>query len=369
MGLRSRVVVASFAAVGALVAGALPAAAITRNPADTPSSADGRVENSVQIGSDLYIGGLFTTVGGAPHTHLAALDAATGAVDPDFTVDVNGEVTSLATDGSTLFIAGSFTSVEGVARTNVAAINPATGAVLPFTADASAIVYSIDVAGGVVYLGGKFTTINGTTRKYLAAVNASTSVVTSFNPKPLAAVYVVKAATDGFIYAGGNFQTIGGATRNYVAQLTSTGAVTSWDAKLPFDSQVFDLTVDNGSVYLATGGHSPGGNSVYGVAAGDGTRQWQVQVDGNVQSVEFAGGMVYAGGHFNYLNPCAVSVCARKKALSIDPSTGNVSSWNPKFNSSLGVWDLTAAGGNLYALGDFTTVNGIPFVRIARFVL
>ncbi|MGI8888569.1 MAG: hypothetical protein ACR2GB_06305 [Nocardioidaceae bacterium] len=41
----------------------------------------------------------------------------------------------------------------------------------------------------------------------------------------------------------------------------------------------------------------------------------------------------------------------------------------PKFNSALGVFDFTAASGNLYALGDFTTVNGDSHPHIARFVL
>jgi phosphoribosylformimino-5-aminoimidazole carboxamide ribonucleotide (ProFAR) isomerase len=371
MRMLSRSAVASVAVLGALVAGALPASAITRTP-ESSSSADGRVENAVQIGADLYIGGLFTSVDGTTHTRLAALNAATGVLDPNFSVDVNGEVTSLAVSGTTLYIAGSFSMVGTVARTNVAAIDTSTGTVLPFASTTSAIVYSIDVANGVAYLGGKFTNVNGTTRKYLAAVDATTGTLESFNPKPLASVYVVKAAADG-VYVGGNFQTIGGASRNYAAKLDASGGVTSWDAGLPFDSQVFDLTVDNGNVYLATGGHSPGGNSVYSVTADTGAFQWQVQTDGNVQSVEVANGMVYAGGHFNYLKPCVAGVCTvtdpRKKALSVDPAAGGVSSWNPTFNSSLGVWDFTAAGGSLYALGDFTTVNKTSQPHIARFAL
>jgi hypothetical protein len=370
----SRSALASLAVLATLVAGAGPASAITRNPA-TSSTADGRVENAVAIVGDLYIGGLFTSVDGKTHTHLAALDAGTGVLDPNFSVDVNGEVTSLAASGTTLYIAGSFTSVAGTPRTNVAAIDTTTGTVLSFSATPSSIVMSIDVVNGAVYLGGKFLKVNGTSRPYLAAVDATTGELLAFNPKPSAAVYVVKATGDG-LYVGGSFQTIGGVARNYVARLdtSGTGTVQSWDAALPFDSQVFDLTLDSGNVYLATGGHSPGGNSAYAVTAASGGFVWQIQLDGNVQSVEVANGYVYVGGHFNYLKPCDSSgTCtlssARKKALSVVATTGALTSWTPKFNSALGIWDFTAAGGNLFALGDFTTVNGTSQAHIARFVL
>jgi outer membrane protein assembly factor BamB len=353
--------------------GASPAAAVSLSPA-TSSSANGRVEAAVQAGADLYIGGLFTSVDGAARAHLAALDAGTGMLDPSFNVNVNGEVTSLAVAGSTLYIAGSFTAVGPEARTNVAAIDTSTGQVLPFSPTPSSLVKSIDVANGVAYLGGKFAKVNGKSMPFLAAVDATTgALVPGFNPRPSAIVQKVKAY-DGGIYVGGNFQSIGGLARNYVAQLDVNGTVLPWDAGLPYDSAVLDLTLDNGEVYLATGGHLPGGNSAYGVDAASGAQQWQVQTDGNVQAIEIANGVVYAGGHFDYLKPCdATGTCTptvqRKKLLAIDPITGTVLDWAPRFNSPLGVWDLAAGGGNLYALGDFTTVNGVSHPHIARFAL
>lgn len=361
------------AAASLLVTSASPASAVVANDPVGSSETNGRVENSVELGTHLYIGGTFTAVDGSAHTNLAALDAATGTLDPGFSVDVNGPVTSLAASGSTLYIAGNFTAVGASQRTNVAAVDTLTGNVLPFQATPSATVQTVDVANGIVYLGGAFTTVNGARRKYVAALDAGTSALLKFNPKPKAKVYVVKA-TDAGIYIGGNFQTVGTSSRNYVARLNLDGTVQSWTADLPFDTQVFDLTSDGTSVYLATGGHLPGGNSVYRVDAQSGSQQWQVQTDGNVQSVEVAGGTVYGGGHFNFLKPCVQGVCtetsARRKAIAIDPSSGvPLDSWTPVFNSSLGVWDFTAAAGNLYALGDFTTVNGTSHPHIARFDL
>lgn len=374
--MRVRSVVTALAASGALVfATASPAFAVTVSPTPgTSSSADGRIENSVEIGGDLYIGGTFTHVDGTVETSLAALNATTGILDKGFNVPVNGEVTSLAASGSTLYIAGSFTTVGGVSRKNVAAIDTTTGKVLAFNPSPSAIVLSVDAANGVVYLGGKFVKVGTTSQPYVAAVDATTgNLVPTFNPRPSASVLVVKAAADG-LYVGGNFQTIAGQSKRYIAKLDPiTGtAIPGWKSPLPFDTQIFDVAFgDAQQVFLAAGGHLPGGNSVYSVAASDGTKKWQVQMDGNLQSVEYLNGTVYGGGHFGNLDQCNGGTCSpvlvRKKAVAIDASSGLVRDWAPKFNTPFGIFDFTVAGGNLYALGDFTKVNGTNRLHIARF--
>jgi trimeric autotransporter adhesin len=313
-------------------------------------------------------------VDGTSHTRLAALDAASGVVDDNFDVGVDGDVTSLAASGTTLYVAGQFTAVGGEARMNVAAIDTTTGEVLPFAPTTSALVQSIDVVHGVVYLGGKFLKVNGTAQPFVAAVDAATGDLDrDFNPRPSASLLVVNA-TDRGVYIGGNFRSIDGAARNYVAQLNFAGDVLPWDAGLPFDSQVFDLTKGNGGrVYVGTGGHLPGGNSIYSIDPVTGDHQWQVQMDGNLQSVAVANGIIYGGGHFSFRKPCDdQGVCTptimRKKAVAIGVA-GKVLPWAPKFNTPFGIFDFTTAGGNLYALGDFTQVNGISRPHIARFPL
>jgi hypothetical protein len=359
-----------------LVAAAPPAGAISVSP-DTSSVTNGRVESSVQAGSDLYIGGAFTTVDGAAHTGLAALNAASGILDASFNVSVNGEVASMAVSGNTLYIAGSFTTVGTVSRTNVAAIDLTTDSVLPFAATPSASVASIDVANGVAYIGGVFTAVNGTARPYLAALDATTgALISAFDPNPSAQVNVVKA-TGSSLYVGGNFQTIAGAARNYVAQLDLTGHALPWDASLGFDSRVINIAfdpIDPTAVYLTAGGHLPNGNSVYRIDAVTGLHLWQVQVDGDVHAIVVSDGTVYAGGHFDFLESCDSSgVCAagakRKKAVAINELTGQVLDWAPVFNSIQGIFNMNVAGGNFYAFGDFTTVNGTSHPHIARFTI
>lgn len=352
---------------------AAPALAAVRTSPAPSSTAVGPVLNSVQAGSRLYIGGSFTKVDGSAHAGLAAIDASTGVRDPGFRADVTGVVYALATDGTNIYVAGSFTAVAGVPRTNLAALTPAGQVLSSFHPNVSSTVESLDYANGTLYIGGAFTTVNGVKRKHLAALDPSDGTVrTAFKPQPNGLVHVVKASGTQ-IYVGGKFTTIGGVGRSYVALLDAAGAVQPYDARLGFDSQVFDITTTDSGVYLGTGGHLPAGNSVYATAPGTGTQRWQVKTDGNVQSVGTQGGDVYAGGHFNTkclprsdaATGCVADFTARK-TLIIDANTG-VARPFATCNSAFGVWDLTTAGGNLYALGEFTKVNGINQAGIARF--
>jgi hypothetical protein len=362
-------------AVGAALAlvVATPAlAAVGTSPAPS-STATGPVLNSVQAGSRLYIGGSFTKVDSAAHAGLAALNASTGVRDAAFKVDVTGTVYSLATDGTTIYLGGAFTSVGGVPRSNVAAVTASGQVVSSFHPTVNSNVESLDYANGTLYLGGAFSSVNGTKRPKLAAVDpVSGALVQAFNPKPNGLVHVVRASGSQ-VYVGGRFTSIGGAARSYVALLDASGAVQPYDAKLAFDSQVYDIDVTSSGVYLGTGGHLPAGNSLYATALGTGAQRWQEKTDGNVQSVEVVGTDVYGGGHFN--NTClprsdASTGClvdfASRKAVVVADATGAAHSF-ASFNSAFGVWDLTVAGGNLYALGEFTKVNNADQAGIARF--
>lgn len=381
--------IAAAAVLSVLAAG--PAFAADAGTTALPSAhADnGTVKTSVVVGSRLFVGGSFTTVDGAAHAGIAALDAANGTLDPSFGATVNGTVTALATDGINVFLGGSFSSVTGtggpVARTNLAELAP-DGTVLGLDLVPNTAVQTLDYANGVLYLGGKFSKIGATARKYLASVPVDPAGVvgplTSFNPKPNASVNKVLAAPDGSIYIGGLFTTMGTPTvaRNYIADVDPTSnTVQPYNAELTYQSTttdraaVLDIALANGNVYLGTGGHLPYGNSLYKTTAGvDAPPAWQVQTDGNIQAVEVVPGSdkIYAGGHFNNLclpsttaTSCpAANLAPARKTFTADDATGTAQRW-VTFDSALGVWDLKATQGNLYALGVFTK----PVPRIARF--
>jgi hypothetical protein len=369
MYVRSVIAVATGAAMVLVAAPPAQAATIDKTPEPSAHADDGTVQNSVQMGGRLFIGGSFTRVDGAARSRLAVLNATSGQLE-SLKIDVDGEVTSLATDGSgTVFIGGKFNYVNGVRRNNLAAVNASTGAVVAgFNPAPAGIVRSLDYASGTVVFGGGFTKVGSTARNYLAAANAGTGALVSGFPSANGVVYAVKAG-GGSIYVGGEFSQVGGTSRSRVAELSTSGAVL--DYRTALGSPVYDIAVDSTGVYLATGGGLPSGNSLYKTTS-TGSTVWQVGTNGNLQTVEVVGDTVYAGGHFDYICGTTTGGCGNttlaKKAF-VASATGSSASpraW-AKFNTALGVWDLTAAGGNLYALGVFTKVNGKALPRIARF--
>ena len=77
-------------------------------------------------GRRLYVGGLFTTVGGQSRGRLAAIDKTTGLLMP-WNPQANGTVRSIAVSGGKVFVGGEFTAINGQARSKLAVLDPETG--------------------------------------------------------------------------------------------------------------------------------------------------------------------------------------------------------------------------------------------------
>src|SRR3954447_12400776 len=118
-------------------------AALSGTP-DATWMTNGTVRAVVQAGNVIYIAGQFTSVrpcapptacsGSYPVQNVAALDANTGAGIRSFRPLVTGDsavVYALAVAGGRVFIGGHFTGVGGQPRANLAAVDAATGAVDP----------------------------------------------------------------------------------------------------------------------------------------------------------------------------------------------------------------------------------------------
>src|SRR3546814_18969819 len=66
---------------------------------------------------------------------MAAVDAATGAVDTGFRPDPDGNVRGIAAspDGATVYVGGQFGSIGGGSRRYLAPVSASTGALLPLS--------------------------------------------------------------------------------------------------------------------------------------------------------------------------------------------------------------------------------------------
>src|SRR6185295_10297713 len=76
-------------------------------------------------GSNVYAGGVFTTIGGQARNYIAALDATTGLANASWDPKPNSSVVALGASGSTVYAGGQFTDVGGQPQSHFAAIGAA----------------------------------------------------------------------------------------------------------------------------------------------------------------------------------------------------------------------------------------------------
>jgi hypothetical protein len=129
--------------------------------------ANGPVYAIAASGTDLYVGGSFTTVGGGYIVnHIAKWDGVNwysfgdGVNRP---VGVNGPVYAIAVNGTDLYVGGSFTTAGGVSANNIAKWN-GSGSTESWSALGSGVngtVKAIGLIGYDLYVGGSFTKAGG----------------------------------------------------------------------------------------------------------------------------------------------------------------------------------------------------------------
>ena len=364
--VRSLIAMASGATLVLVAAPPAQAATIDRTPESSSHADDGTVYNSVQwaaaSSSEARSPGLTAR-------HATAWPCSTpprGSSTLSGSTWTGGHI--LATDGNgTVFIGGKFNTVNGVRRNNLAAISASSGAVTSFDPSPKGIVRSLDYADGKVVFGGGFTTVGSTPVTYLAAASASSGALVSGFPSADGVVYVVKTS-GASVFVGGEFSRVGGVSRGRVAQLSTSGTVLAYRTTRARRCTTSPSTARGvprdrrrpARRQLALQDHQQWRDRVAGPhgrqhADRRGHRRHRLRRRALQQHLRFDG------------EECTSPTRAKKAfTASTTGTTPNPRPW-ARFNSALGVWDLTAAGGNLYALGVFTKVNGAAVPRIARF--
>ncbi len=238
------------------------------------------------VGDRLYIGGNFTDWNGVPKGYLTAVNRITGELDPGWLASVDSPVNAFAKDTDGLFIAGQFINLNGAGFGRLAKVNYTSGATITsFNTGISAgavrgITLGVDASNNkVIYAVGSFTA--GT--NYFARSFTMSGNLTTWNPNPNALVDLV-VYNQNKVYLAGSFTQINGATnRNYFAIVdNNTGTVGPEDLSLANGSTVASLTLHEGKLYVL--------------------------------------------GNFS-----TVFGRDRMNAFSVDPLTGNISDWNPRF--------------------------------------
>ena len=275
------------------------------------------VDALVVSGSDLYAGGQFTTAGGVSASRIAKWD---GSAWSALGSGMDSYVYALATSGTNLYAGGSFTTAGGVSANRIAKWDGHGWTAL--SSGMNNLVNALAVSGDDLYAGGAFSTAGGISASRIAKWNGSgwSSLGYGVAGVGYPAVYAL-AASSGNVYVGGFFENAGFINAGFIR----ASRIAMW----------------NGSDWSALG---------QGFASG---------IDGPVYAVAISGNDLYVGGDFDY----AGSIIAN-----------NIAKWDGSVWSSLGsglspgsaVYALAMWGTNLYVGGYFTTAGGVDANNIAK---
>jgi hypothetical protein len=370
----------------------------------------------------IYLGGAFTRMrpaGAAPgagevvRNGAAAVSRTTGdllAWNPN----VQGTVFAIAISGSTVYLGGSFTSVRTQTRTNLAAVNATTGAILPWNPTTNGPVRELEIGpNGSIFIGGSFTRVSGASRQRIAEIRPNGTVAPFHTnigqidglcpPRCSPVVFTIDFSTDGdTVFFGGHFGTVNGVGRNEVAAVPiGNGAQTlPWDPDVYADQncptcqpaethRVYNMIVTSDKVYMCGGFWRVwhGTRRAYNVlvtnlTTGQPDPNFQAGDDGDTTGCDLRGGILYLGGHFNYVgrkcsqNPGGASgTCfedpastVRHHVAAVDAQTGRILAWDPTANAHTGVWTIAATTTTAAFGGHFTRMGGRASQHFARYV-
>ncbi|WP_170932507.1 MBG domain-containing protein [Belliella buryatensis] len=333
-----------------------------------PKMSSGAVVNSIVVlGSDIYVGGSFSMVGGQTRNNLVKLNKTTGEVDLDWDPNITGgAVNTIVVSDGDIYVGGSFTSVGGLTRNRLVKLNNTIGAVdASWDPNPNNTVQKITISGDDIYLGGVFTSIGGVSYNRLAKLNKTTGTAdATWNPNPNNTVFDMAIASDA-IYVGGNFTSVGGETRNRLAKLNKiTGEVDpTWN---PDSGGVINSIAISGSdifvggTFTTVGGLSRDRIAKLNNTTGTSDADWDPKANNTVNSIAISGSDVFFGGRFDVLKDIARNRVARISKITneIDPD------WNPNANNFVNT--IVVSGSEIYLGGRFTNVGGQSLNRLAK---
>ena len=289
--------------------------------------------NTSPDGNTVYVGGNFSAIGGVSRSRVAAIDVASCTVKP-LSLSVSSLVYGLTSTDNTLYIAGLFTSVGGQVRQRFAAVNATTGALLPWVANADAAGRAIAVSPDrtKVAIGGDFFNVNAEYSHSIAVVDAATGK----NLRTYPAGFIPNTSVTKSI--------VSDATGFYVGNEGSGGGV--FDGRLAVDWSTLN-------------------------------ERWRDNCLGATQAVLPYEGTLYSASH---AHDCGSTGYFQdgKRNFFLAQSTADRSfrSWFPTANDGIGegigprglaVATGTSGAKYLYAVGEFTTINGASQQSITRF--
>ncbi len=272
---------------------------------------------------------------------------------------LNGSAYALAVMGTNLYVGGAFSTAGS---TNVKHIVRWDGAKWSGVgAGVGEWVYALAaLKTNVLYVGGLFTNAGLVAANGIAAYSPSANNWTKLGDGIDGTVYSLAIPLGGGLFAGGDFLSAGGKSARNVAWWNGV-AWTNVDAG--FNRPVWALGMVNPTnMDVLAGGDftASGARSLAHVARSQGLSPWSdfgKGLNGDVLAIAVGSSNVYIGGKFTRMNGTNLNYIARWNGTSWGPMGGGMNDW---------VAALATSGNDLYAGGFFTNAGGDPANYIAK---
>jgi hypothetical protein len=192
------------------------------------------------VGNEVVVGGYFFFAGGVSANRVARFNTQTNTwstLGTGSSNGVNDYVNALAVSGSNVFVGGWFTSAGGVSANGVARFNTqtntwsslGTGSSNGVSGGSLPYVYALAVVGNEVYVGGGFTSAGGVSANGVARFNTQTNTWSTLGTGSSNGVNSgydygevrALAVVGNEVFVGGGFTSAGGVSANNVARWNS----------------------------------------------------------------------------------------------------------------------------------------------------
>ncbi len=386
----------AFSAVGLTRRGVARLSASTGAVDTSFSGTTGGTVRTLALSADrstLYAGGDFTTASSGPtgtvtRNRLAAYGTANGAVTA-WNPGADASVSVVLPDPSTgaVYVGGQFTTLGGAARTALGLVSTAgsattwnpgiagcreahltktVGGLAPCVPWTSALA----IGNGMLYAGGNFSSAGAVIRHGAADWALSTGDLGAWNPVVGNKSFAIVPTTAGVVL-GGEFTSAGGVVSPGVALIDLTTGRADPAFTGSQDGMVLDMvkTADGQGAYLGGDFGTVDGQSHPNIVKIDALtgavdESFKAKPNSDVWQMSLAGGSLYVGGKFK-----RIGSVARLHSAKLDPATGAVdAAWKAdtvgptgKLRAGGMVMGIQATpdGSKVFVAGPFTTLNGV----------
>ncbi len=254
-------------------------------------------------GSDVYVGGDFTSIGGLNANRIAKWDGHSWSTLGSGIG--NGIVYAIAVDGSVIYVGGTFTTAGGVNVSRIAKWDGRTWSVLaggisecnnPYCSPA---VYAIEIHGSNIFVDGEFGRADKVSASGIAMWNGSNwfGLGGGIHSGTRDGIVMTLAVSGSDIYMGGKFSEAGGISARNIAKWSGNSWSGLGNGIRGDMERVRAIGISGSEVYVGGGFNTAGEVAAHNVAKWNG-RDWTaltIEAGGEVWAITVSGREIYLG--------------------------------------------------------------------------